>query len=140
MDVCLIYFSTAVVPFQEADLLRLVDHSRSHNREMDITGVLLYVRGNIIQVLEGDKQTVEALYERIKQDPRHTDVSLAINRPITQRLFARWSMGYETITLSDLAEIQSIVKLASGDQSAMRLADNAILRTLQVFYEGNHYN
>jgi hypothetical protein len=51
MDICLIYFSSSVVPFQEADLLGLVDHSRSRNREVGITGVLLYVRGSVIQVL-----------------------------------------------------------------------------------------
>ncbi|MFD2937507.1 BLUF domain-containing protein [Spirosoma flavum] len=139
-DVCLIYFSTAVKLLQEEELLSLLAHSRSQNSQVGITGALLYVKGNFVQVLEGDKQVVKDLYVCIAQDPRHTNVSLAINRPITQRLFATWSMGYETITLSELAEIQAIVQLNAGDQSVMNSADNAILRTLQVFYQGNHYN
>jgi hypothetical protein len=49
-------------------------------------------------------------------------------------------MGCETIIVSDLEEIQSIVQLGGGNQSVMIFADNAILRTMQVSYEGNHHN
>ncbi|CAN5618315.1 hypothetical protein BH09BAC4_BH09BAC4_03130 [soil metagenome] len=140
MDVCLIYFSTAVQPLREEELVSLLAHSRSQNSQIGITGALLYVRGNFVQVLEGNKQLVEALYQRITLDSRHTNVSLAINRPITQRLFAKWAMGYETITQRNLEDIQEIIRLDDSDQSVMSLPENAILRALQVFYDGNRYN
>ncbi|WP_461114602.1 BLUF domain-containing protein [Spirosoma jeollabukense] len=41
---------------------KLADPQRSQNSQVGITGALLYVRGNFIQVLEGSKQLVEALY------------------------------------------------------------------------------
>ena len=140
MDICLIYFSSTKAALQEEDLERLLQQSRKHNSEMGITGLLLYVRGHIIQVLEGEKQAVEDLYERIKQDPRHTNVSSAINRPISQRLFAKWAMGYETITHRELEEIKAIVNLNSSKGSVLVLSENPILKALQVFYDGNRYN
>ena len=139
MDTCLIYFSSSLT-LSEEDLVALLHQSRKHNSRVGITGVLLFVRGHIVQVLEGDKQAVEALYERIKQDTKHTNVSLAINRPISQRLFAKWAMGYETITHQQLEEIKAIVNLDRSERSAMILSESPILRALQVFYDGNRHN
>ena len=102
--------------------------------------MLLYVRGSIIQVLEGEKQTVEALYKRIEQDERHTDVSIGLNRPITQRLFANWSMGYETITARQLGEIKAIVDVDNSQELTAEIPEPIIFKTLRVFYQGNRYN
>ena len=52
MDICLIYFSTSVELLQEEALVKLLQHSRSRNAEEGISGLLLYVRGQIIQALE----------------------------------------------------------------------------------------
>lgn len=140
MNVCLIYFSTSVIPFQEEELIKLLKHSRQHNSQVGITGLLLYVRGQIMQVLEGEKEQVEALYTRIAQDARHTNVSLAINRPITQRLFDQWAMGYETISEQHLQEIKAIISLGRDESAELLLSENPILRALQVFYDGNRHN
>ncbi|HLL95328.1 MAG TPA: hypothetical protein VK404_10160, partial [Spirosoma sp.] len=65
--------------------------------------------------------------------------SLAIKRPITQRLFPGWAMGYEAITHRQLDEVQRLVNLEISNGSILT-AEHPILRTLQVFYEGNRYN
>ena len=46
-----------------------------------------------MQVLEGGRDVVSALYNRIANDPRHTDVILLQYEEITERRFAGWSMG-----------------------------------------------
>ncbi len=141
MDLCLIYFSSSVKPFQEADLVSLLQQSRKHNSEVGITGVLLYVRGRILQVLEGDKQAVESLYKRIEEDIRHTNVSLALSRPITQRLFAKWTMGYETLTHHQFEAIRAMLK-SSGriDEPVSTLYEHPVVRMLRVFYNANLLN
>lgn len=101
---------------------------------------MLYVRGRIIQVLEGEKEAVEALYERIEQDQRHTDIVRVFSRDITQRLFADWLMGYETISTRQLEEIKSVVNLDGNKESVVEPGTNIILRTIKVFYESNRYN
>jgi hypothetical protein len=59
MDICLIYFSSSVKLFQEEDMVNLLQQSRRHTSEVGITGVLLYVRGQIIQVLEGTSKLLK---------------------------------------------------------------------------------
>ena len=46
-----------------------------------------------MQVLEGGRDAVSALYNRIAQDPRHRDVIVLQYEEITERRFAGWTMG-----------------------------------------------
>jgi Sensors of blue-light using FAD len=46
-----------------------------------------------MQVLEGGRSAVNRLYNRIANDPRHTDVELLSYEEISERRFAGWSMG-----------------------------------------------
>jgi hypothetical protein len=46
-----------------------------------------------LQVLEGGRSPVSALYNRIANDPRHHDVVLLSYEEIGERSFASWSMG-----------------------------------------------
>jgi len=140
MEVCIVYLSSSVEPFKDEDLLKILQQSRTNNAEAGITGVLLYVRGSIIQVLEGDRDTVEALYRRIEEDPRHTRISQLLNRPINQRLFPSWAMGYETITDRQLQDFKDIVDLEDKEKQRVQADDNLILKTIKVFYESNRYN
>ncbi len=140
MDHCLVYFSNSVGLFEQEDLLAILAQSRCNNAVAGITGVLLYVRGSIVQVLEGPKPTLEALYQRIAADPRHTNVTKVINRPIQERVFGRWSMGYETMTTQQLEEIEAIVNLAKAENSLTETGEPVLLRMLKLFYESNRFN
>ena len=140
MEHCIVYFSSWTEPFQEEDLSTVLKQSRQNNNKTGITGVILYVRGNVIQVLEGEKEAINTLYERIERDQRHTNVIPVLNRPIAQRLFAAWSMGYETITTRQLEEIKTILDLDSNETSSTLSGNHIILKTIKVFYESNRYN
>ena len=140
MEHCIVYFSSSVRQFEEEDLLTILEQSRHNNSRTGITGVMLYVRGSIIQVLEGEKEAVETLYKRIEQDQRHTDVVRVLSRNISQRLFADWLMGYETITARQLEDIKAVVNLDNNEESTVEANNNSILKTIKVFYESNRYN
>ena len=62
------------------------------NREHGITGVLWVDPKRFLQVLEGPRVDVEALYQRIRRDTRHTDVRLLWSAPLSSRSFERWGM------------------------------------------------
>ncbi|MBO0953133.1 BLUF domain-containing protein [Fibrella forsythiae] len=134
MESCIVYFSRAAEPF-EAQLSTLLEQSRIRNAQLGITGIMLYVRGSIIQVLEGDQQQVEAMYQRIQVDERHQQVECILNRPITQRLFTDWRMGYQTIDRSQLADIEAVVSLEPTESSGIPL----VLRVIQTFFEANRH-
>jgi acylphosphatase len=134
---CTVYLSTSVGLLVETDLVDILRKSRANNARLGVTGVLLYVNGSIIQVLEGEQKAVESLYRRIEQDPRHTAVTRVLNKPISQHLFGEWSMGYETITARQLANINALIDADAQQEPAPTADNHLILQTLKVFYEHN---
>lgn len=94
----LVYISHAVNTLSENDISDILERSDSNNINNNITGMLLYDgASNFIQVLEGGKAAVLNLFERIKQDQRHTNVTLVSEMPILSRGFPKWAMGYKSI-------------------------------------------
>ena len=79
----LIYFSTARLGLGSADLEDILSRAVAHNLAHGVTGVLLFNGRNFLQVLEGPRQLVEQLYERITGDPRHTGVTLIKTEPVS---------------------------------------------------------
>lgn len=59
--------------------------------------ILLYSGGSFMQLIEGKESAVQALYEKIRQDHRHRDVTLLFREKITQKNFDNWLMGYRNI-------------------------------------------
>jgi len=86
-------YSSRANPLQGEAVLDLLQHARENNRELGITGLLLYGQEIFLQVLEGERDTVNALYRGIVQDERHHDVTILDARAITNRDFSAWAMG-----------------------------------------------
>lgn len=92
----LCYTSTETQKFATEDLKQLLTQSRETNKSLNITGMLLYGNGGqFIQVLEGKKHLVRALYEKIERDPRHKNVKLLSELYILGCNFKRWSMAFQ---------------------------------------------
>ena len=77
------------------DLEVIARESRDRNQALNITGILLYSDGSILQVLEGDKKSVKDLYAKIQKDSRVSNTLILIERLSTEREFPNWSMGYK---------------------------------------------
>ena len=95
MLVRLMYASRARDGLDTEEVAAILRQSRSHNPRSGVTGVLcLCPSGPIfIQALEGGRDAVNALYNRIVRDPRHRDVTLLKYEDIAERRFAGWAMG-----------------------------------------------
>lgn len=93
----LVYVSSAVSLFSPAALLALLEQSRANNARVDVSGILLYKEGNTMQLLEGERDAVLALYERIARDPRHRGLLRLLEGPIETRQFADWSMAFHDL-------------------------------------------
>lgn len=93
----LIYLSQATIPFEETQLEHLLGQARQFNAAHGLTGMLLYGNGRFLQVLEGDEATVHSLYARIRQDPRHRNVTTYADKPIATRAFSDWRMAYHAL-------------------------------------------
>ena len=93
MLVRLMYASRATEPLGTGSLAAILRRSHAHNPAAGITGVLCHSGSIFLQVLEGGRAQVSALYNRIATDPRHHDVVLLTYDEIEERRFAGWSMG-----------------------------------------------
>lgn len=93
MLVRLMYVSRAAYEVSQTDLAAILKKSKASNLKLGVTGVLCLSDGLFLQVLEGGRSTVSALYNRIATDPRHCDVELLSFEEVSERSFAGWSMG-----------------------------------------------
>lgn len=90
----LAYASSAATTVDDAELAEILRISRKYNPKVGITGVLLFHNRSFLQILEGPKEMVEALFELINEDERHDAVVLLMKRMVDARDFGKWSMGF----------------------------------------------
>ncbi|UYH55139.1 BLUF domain-containing protein [Qipengyuania sp. SS22] len=63
------------------------------NKEVGITGVLVFVEDHFIQLIEGEGPVVEDVFERICCDFDHAQVRLVDLVGVKDRMFDRWHMA-----------------------------------------------
>jgi hypothetical protein len=78
----------------EAQIRTILAKARTNNQETGLTGALTFNERCFAQVLEGADDDLEPLYEKIRRDPRHTDVKILAQSNPARRLFPSWSMAY----------------------------------------------
>lgn len=88
------YSSVTTETLCDADLGNMLLDSREEYSRLEVTGALLYRDGRFLQVLEGPKNAVEAVYARITADTRQI-VQVFATQTILVRRFPTWTMGYE---------------------------------------------
>ena len=129
-----VYTSVATDPMHEEELRAILEHARASNHQTRVTGLLLYSNGQILQVLEGEKEEVEKLYEKIRRDPRHTHVATVEAGFSKHRIFPDWSMGFGVAAGPEYARLAGYV---DSSRSAFLLprAHNAPLHLRQLMLE-----
>ena len=89
----LTYASRAAEWLSRQDLREIARAAQARNRKLGVTGLLLYVEGDFLQVLEGPAGAVERLYETIENDPRNKWVTRLSTERILRRAFEEWALG-----------------------------------------------
>lgn len=79
---------------------RLLEHGRARNATAGVTGVLVIDDGHVLQVLEGPRDALTALFVRISADDRHRNVQLISVSDLDVRSFPDWALGYLPQTAS----------------------------------------
>jgi len=94
---CLLYVSRMKKEYSKEDLKDMLNRFRENNKTYNISGLMLYYDGNIIQYIEGDKKNVYILYNNIKNDIKHYNITKVVDESITRRNFVDWDMGFKEI-------------------------------------------
>ena len=131
----LIYLSWATSPLSDQELQDLLLTARRRNAELDVTGILLYGNGCFMQVLEGERATVHHLYEHIKRDARHRNVTAYADKAIAQRAFGEWAMAFHHATPQQLTELTGYLEPTDLrlDATRLSLTDLHLLDLLRSF-------
>ena len=95
MLVRLMYASRTAAHLDQDGLQAILRQCKDNNPAQGVTGLLCHCSssGIFMQALEGGRDAVNQLYNRITQDTRHTDVVLLSYQEITERQFSGWAMG-----------------------------------------------
>ena len=118
----LVYASVARTEMKYAELMTILRTAEAHNTEHGISGILCYGGGSFLQALEGERDEVNRLYNRIVRDSRHTDCTILRYGRIVSRHFDAWSMklvGLDdktTAILSSDSELLRVLTRGSGAQ------------------------
>ncbi len=131
----LVYVSSARADLSEDDLQDILCRARETNRTLGVTGMLVFLDGCFLQVLEGRRECVRDLYAKIETDPRHFDAKVLIETEIAKPAFPDWSMGFRKAGRGDLymAGFCALTRRALDGRTGQ--ADAVILRTIvKTFY------
>ena len=102
MMIRLYYLSEVAQQIGEEDYQRILATSRRNNVVSEVTGLLIVKRGYFAQALEGKREYVDPLFERIRTDPRHAAVEvLSREEGVDARIFPSWPMGYRNLDIED---------------------------------------
>ena len=129
MLVRLLYASRATGKIDCAAVQDIMQQSHSHNPHNGITGILCHSDKLYMQVLEGGRDVINALYAKILRDPRHADVTLLHYEEIGERHYAGWTMGQANLgkvnasTLLRFSALPEINPHAMSGKNSLALID-----------------
>lgn len=106
----ILYISERVGPTD--DLSDILDTSRRNNPDLGLTGLLVSLDGQYVQILEGPGEVVSLVMETIADDSRHRGFALLLDRMIEERDFGAWSMA--SLDPDTVAGLRETVHLARG--------------------------
>jgi Sensors of blue-light using FAD len=112
----LIYLSSASYLYSNHDLLDILNTSRLNNTKLDVTGLLLYSEGSILQILEGEKEVLNTLFKKISGDKRHKGVIKMMDVSVKERSFQEWSMGFKQISTEDWNKLSGYLNPYNKDE------------------------
>ena len=102
------YVSSVKPGLSQEELEDLFTSTEKYNTESDITGILLYESGKFLQVLEGKKEELTELYDKIAEDSRHGNIFVILKSESKKRIFEDYSSRFSIVkTKEDLQKIET---------------------------------
>jgi hypothetical protein len=135
----LTYRSRSAAPLPPEGLEGMLAQAKIRNRDLGVTGMLLFADDQFYQWLEGPPESVSQVWNAIQRDPRHSQIELIAHHRQSLRVFGDWDMkfvcrGPQLAELKDTAATQrplpaGLIQLTA--QLALKGDDGAIGEGLQ---------
>jgi hypothetical protein len=101
----IIYLSQAKTGLTSSELVFILRQARENNQRQNVTGALVYGRGQFMQILEGEEEVIIDIYQKIASDSRHFEAFKLADKPIQRRSFQGWSMAFAELTPSQFDQL-----------------------------------
>jgi hypothetical protein len=98
-----IYIGAAASDISEHDTAELLKEARKTNRKNDVSGMMLYVGGCLLLLLEGEPHNVDAAFKEIVAPKR--EMRAILREPVAEREFPDWIMGFEAVAPAEAARL-----------------------------------
>ena len=131
----IIYLSSASKLLSDGELNYLLKSSKIKNKKYNITGLLLYIDGDFLQVIEGEKQDVLNLFELIKRDERNRSIICVFNENVEKRQFPDWLMGFSQLTYHNLQKMDSFENITKTTLS--NINDKVAITFINTFVKSH---
>jgi hypothetical protein len=93
----IVYMSRATSFLTDLEVEDLARKAGECNGAQSITGLLLFDGRRFMQAIEGDKNSVQTLMERIGADDRHESIVIVSEGRAARRKFSDWSLCYKRV-------------------------------------------
>lgn len=132
----LIYSSMASPEIEESDLKDIIVSAEKNNHGNEITGMLIFHDGRFFQMLEGSKEKVQAVFEKIQADPRHSAIIKLFEGETSKRHFPDWKMALKVVNADEFEKIKAYETIEEGNKFLTEVIDDHLgLQMLRFFYE-----
>ena len=129
----LAYVSSTTGLLTVEEIARILVVSRENNSRQGITGLLVYKGGNVLQVLEGERDAVLSLYAKIRNDTRHDGVITLYTREIAGREFPQWSMGFHEVNDASARQLEGFSEVLHPGFDLCTLKASSAAKLLACF-------
>lgn len=121
----LVYRSVADESFTIPQIYGMLSKAKDYNAEHGITGCLLYHNNQFLQLLEGEQDVVQSLFQKISADDRHQDIILIESSNSKERLFYDWSMAFHDYGQNGLSAYLKLGQIDSFLKQSKALNKNS---------------
>ncbi len=90
------YISTGSDYLRFEHIKEILEKSNLNNKKEGISGILVYCNKHFFQIIEGDREAVTELFQRIQIDSRHDNIVKIQEGYIEHRQFDNWNMAFKS--------------------------------------------
>lgn len=129
----LFYVSSAVPGCSEDQIDSMLKKAREYNKSQGLTGILLFRGGIFLQLLEGDEEKVNRLYEKIAANSLHRNLVKIFAKGGNPPIFSDWSMAYREVSDVDVAMVNEMLSWNKLIAANPEIDNDLILLMLEKF-------
>ena len=111
----IIYVSSLNRNLDIGDLKEFSASFQYENKKRDVSGVLVFSQGVVMQYIEGSEKDIDALYKNIAKDVRHSSVIKIGEGYIKNKIFKSWNMRVEKVEINKLLELRKSISEENQD-------------------------